>query len=248
MQPYSTSATIFEEVGAVKLNSQKLSKRLETVASYVPKGSKLADIGSDHAYLPCYLAHQGIIDSAIAGEVVKGPYESAVKEVKKEGLQESVVVRLADGLDAIEESDQIDVITIAGMGGPLIVSIIEKGKPKLKNVNRLILQPNVHAKAIREWAVNNEWKLIDEKILKEDSKIYEVLILERGPAQYTDADTLMGPYLLKEKNTVFLEKWNSELNQWRRIVDSLNLTNEVQSARKEEIENLISLVEGEIGQ
>ncbi|MFC4411097.1 tRNA (adenine(22)-N(1))-methyltransferase [Chungangia koreensis] len=230
------------------MNSQKLSKRLETVASYVPKGSRLADIGSDHAYLPCYLAHQGMIDRAIAGEVVKGPYESAVKEVKKEGLQNSIVVRLADGLDAIRESDQIDTITIAGMGGPLIVSIIEKGKTKLTNVQRLILQPNVHAKAIREWAVNNEWKLIDEKILKEDRKIYEVLVLERGTVNYSDVETLMGPFLLKDKNLIFLEKWNSEVNQWRRIVDSLNLATEDQTMRKEELEKLISLVEGEIGQ
>lgn len=244
MQQFMTSATMFEEAGAFHLNSQKLSKRLETVASYVPKGSRVADIGSDHAYLPCYLVHKGMAESAVAGEVVKGPYESAVREVRKEGLQDSVTVRLADGLDAIREDDRIDVVTIAGMGGPLIASILEKGKTKLSNVRRLILQPNVHAKAIREWAADNGWKLIDETIISEDGKIYEVLVLEQGISSYTDAELLMGPYLIKKQDPVFLEKWNAELQLWRKIEQSLQLAKEEQTARKEELEKLISLVEG----
>src|SRR5690606_28479720 len=107
------------------MNAQKLSKRLETVASFVPTGAIVADIGSDHAYLPCYLVHQNIVNKAVAGEVVKGPYESALRQVKLEGLEDKVIVRLADGLQAIEDNDQVDTITIAGMGGPLIVSILE---------------------------------------------------------------------------------------------------------------------------
>ncbi|HWL13141.1 MAG TPA: class I SAM-dependent methyltransferase, partial [Ureibacillus sp.] len=97
------------------MNAQKLSKRLETVASFVPTGAVVADIGSDHAYLPCYLVHNGIVKKAIAGEVVKGPYDSALKQVKLEGLEEHITVRLADGLKAIEERDKVDTITIAGM-------------------------------------------------------------------------------------------------------------------------------------
>lgn len=110
------------------MNAQKLSKRLEAVASFVPTGAIVADIGSDHAYLPCYLIHKGIVNKAIAGEVVKGPFESAVKQVKLEGLEESITVRLADGLEAIKETDGVNTVTIAGMGGPLIVSILEKNQ------------------------------------------------------------------------------------------------------------------------
>ncbi len=106
------------------MNAQKLSKRLQTVAAYVPQNAVVADIGSDHAYLPCYLVHQGIVQKAIAGEVVKGPYESACKEVRTEQLQDKITVRLADGMEAVEHEDGVTTVTIAGMGGPLIASIL----------------------------------------------------------------------------------------------------------------------------
>ena len=103
----------------------RLSKRLGAVASYVQKGSRLADVGSDHAYLPLFLVENGIIDYAVAGEVVQGPYQSALTNVVQAGKEELIQVRLANGLAAIESSDRIDTITIAGMGGRLIADILE---------------------------------------------------------------------------------------------------------------------------
>ena len=80
-------------------------------------------------------------------------------------------------LAAVKEEDNVNTVTIAGMGGPLIVSILEKHPESLKHVTRLILQPNIHAKVIREWAMRNGWAIQDEVILEEDGKIYEVLVL-----------------------------------------------------------------------
>jgi len=246
MHSFITFVKIINEEGVGYVNSQRLSKRLETVASYVPEKSRVADIGSDHAFLPCYLLHKGVAVYAVAGEVAKGPYQSASNEVVKEGLEQLIHVRLADGLEAIKEEDQISVITIAGMGGPLIASILEKGKNRLAGVKRLILQPNVHAKAIREWAMANGWTLIDETIMKEDGKIYEVLVLERGDVRFSDAELLLGPYLMEKRDPIFIEKWNGELTQWKRILQSLNQSNDDHAARKKEIQSLQSLVEGVI--
>lgn len=203
------------------MNAQKLSNRLEAVASFVPTGAVVADIGSDHAYLPCYLIHKGIINKAIAGEVVKGPFESAVEHVKNEGLKEQITVRLADGLKAIEDDDHVDTITIAGMGGPLIVSILEKDPSKLTNVTRLILQPNIHAKVIREWALHNGWAILDEVILEEDDKIYEVLVVQRGNMTLSEAELLLGSHLVAERSEVFVKKWTREVENLNRILTSI---------------------------
>ena len=75
--------------GGDSLNTERLSNRLEAVASFVEKGAIVADIGSDHAYLPCFLIHNRKVQKAIAGEVAKGPYESAVNNVRREGLSDS---------------------------------------------------------------------------------------------------------------------------------------------------------------
>lgn len=94
-----------------------LSQRLAAVAEFVPQGARLLDVGSDHAYLPIALMEDGKIEFAIAGEVVKGPYESALHNVSGAGLADKIAVRLADGLAAFEASDGITTITICGMGG-----------------------------------------------------------------------------------------------------------------------------------
>ena len=92
----------------------------------------------------------------------------------------------------------VDTVTIAGMGGPLIASILDQDSDRLRTVNRLILQPNIHAKAIREWANSNDWKLVAEEILQEDDKIYEILVLERGKMTLSETELLMGPFLITD--------------------------------------------------
>ena len=226
------------------MNAQQLSERLTRVASYISSGATVADIGSDHAYLPCYLIHQGIASHVIAGEVAKGPYESALNHVNEEQLENSIIVRFANGLQAIHKEDNVDTVTIAGMGGPLISTILDQDKEILSSVSRLILQPNIHAKAIREWALLNEWRIVAEEILEEDDKIYEILVLEKGSMTLTEAELLLGPFLLQERNNVFLAKWNKEAKEWKRILEAIKsaeLSKEVQ-IKKEEVENRLTLV------
>lgn len=226
------------------MNAQQLSERLTRVASYISQGAVVADIGSDHAYLPCFLIHQKIASKVIAGEVAKGPYDSALNHVKEEELEDSITVRFANGLKAIHIEDDVDTITIAGMGGPLISTILEQDKEVLNSVSRLILQPNIHAKAIREWALLNKWALIAEEIVKEDDKIYEILVLEKGSMTLSDSELLFGPFLLKKRSTVFQEKWNKEAKEWKRIQQALKsaeLSTEVE-LKKEEVEYRLTLV------
>lgn len=207
----------------------KISKRLEMIADRVPAGSRLADIGSDHALLPVYLAQMGKICFAIAGEVNPGPFQAANMQIKEAGLESTVHVRLGDGLEVIR-SGEVDVITIAGMGGNLIMHILSAEFPKLTGVNRLILQPNVGEDQVRRWLYEHDWYLEDETILEEDGRIYEVLTAvkegnakERNRRLYGDyvlscglsipIERLlrMGPHLLRKPTEVLYTKWNEEI-------------------------------------
>ena len=187
-----------------------ISKRLELVASFVPQGSILLDVGSDHAYLPIELVERGQIEGAIAGEVVEGPYQSAVKNVESHGLKEKIQVRLANGLAAFEEEDQVTVITIAGMGGRLIATILEEGLDKLSNIQRLILQPNNREDDLRIWLQDNGFQIVAESILEEAGKFYEILVVEAGQMELSASDVRFGPFLSKEVSPVFVQKWQRE--------------------------------------
>lgn len=232
------------------MNAEKLSDRLQAVVNHIPAGAVLADIGSDHAYLPCYAVKKGMISKAIAGEVAEGPFQSAIEQVSAENLSELIDVRKGDGL-AVIEPNEVNCITIAGMGGSLIAAILDKGKEKLAGVERLILQPNIGSFAIRSWLVDNGWELIKEEILKEDGKIYEILVSEKGEALKPykqgrlDQGILFGPFLSAEKTPVFIEKWTAEKENWQRILKQLQtaVPNEETDNRRTEIENKIHMAE-----
>jgi tRNA (adenine22-N1)-methyltransferase len=232
------------------MNAEKLSNRLEAVANHIPQGARLADIGSDHAYLPCNVVKKGIVPSAVAGEVAEGPFLSALDQVKSEGLTESIAVRKGDGLEVIEPGE-VDCITIAGMGGTLISNILERGKSRLKGVKRLILQPNVGSFAVRRWLIDQQWELINEEILKEDGKIYEILVAEKGqplePYQQMDQEQgiLFGPFLMKAKTSIFIEKWDHEKKNWDRILRQLEgaVQNEDTAGKRLELEQKIKMAE-----
>ncbi|WP_332381719.1 tRNA (adenine(22)-N(1))-methyltransferase TrmK [Lactococcus cremoris] len=217
------------------MNEIKLSKRLKAVADYVDKGAKLANIGSDHAYLPTYLVQKNEVEFAVAGEVVKGPFEIAKNHVAQANLKENIQVRLANGLAAIENVDKIDTIVIAGMGGILISEILEAGKGKLSSVKRLILQANNHEDTLRQWLTEHQFVIKAEQILLEAGKFYEIIVAEpttnENPVLSAN-DLLFGPFLSKEKSVIFQQKWQKELNTLNKIIDRLP---DEQTEKREEV-------------
>ena len=188
-----------------------LSKRLSTVADFVPQDAVLLDVGSDHAYLPIALLEKNKIERAIAGEVVEGPYQSAVKNVASSGLSDRIAVRLADGLEALKPSDKVTVITICGMGGRLIADILDAGKDKLKDVQRLVLQPNNREDDLRSWLQANGFAIIEETIMTENNKHYEIIVAEHGEMTLSHRELRFGPKLLGHQTDSFRQKWEREL-------------------------------------
>ncbi|MCC4486752.1 tRNA (adenine(22)-N(1))-methyltransferase TrmK [Limosilactobacillus reuteri] len=226
------------------VDEKHLSARLACVASLVPAGARVADIGSDHEYLPAALVLDGKIDFAIAGEVVKGPYENAVREIKDHQLEGQVIPRLADGLAAIEPADKVDTITIAGMGGSLIASILEKDKNKLTGIKRLVLQPNVGESQLREWLMNNYYQIMNEKIIEEDNHIYEIIVAEPSvvPFRYSKYELDFGPFLLENKGPVFRKKWQEYLQREAHVIDQMQKAQQPPVKKINEINEFLSQV------
>ncbi|WP_434559077.1 tRNA (adenine(22)-N(1))-methyltransferase [Pseudomonas sp. R1-6] len=194
------------------MNEQTLSMRLERVAGLVPTGARLADIGSDHGYLPVALIKRGVIAAAVAVEVALTPFRAAERTVRESGLDEWISVRLADGLAAIEPADGITAISLCGMGGETIRDILDSGKCRLSGRERLILQPNGGEQPLRQWLMDNDYRILCEDVLWENRFYYEIIVAERdGPVMYSAEELYFGPLQMQARSPVFLAKWQRML-------------------------------------
>lgn len=190
----------------------KLSKRLAAIAELVPKGSVVADIGTDHGYLAAYLVMNGISQQVIAADVAKGPLNAARQVVELLALERKIDLRLGDGLRVLE-FNEVHTVCIAGMGGNTMINIFEQSPKVLKTVQRLILQPMRAVPEVREWLGKHNWFIVDEELVVEDNKFYEILVAEQGEKYMSDDDVKFGPVLLAKKHpllkTFLLEKINT---------------------------------------
>lgn len=225
-----------------------IQDRLKKVAAFA-KGERLADIGSDHAYLPIYMAKQGKIKFAIAGEIVEGPHQSSVKNVAENQLSHIIKCKKAAGLDAISLEDNIDVITICGMGGKLIADILEAGKEKLANHPRLVLQANVAEKMLREKLEDLDYNIIEEDIIEEDGHIYEIIVATKGRMQLDDKEKRFGRFLPNRQSAVFIKKYKQEIEKIDYILSQLeksaqNNQEKIAYLQKEKnmIKNILNIV------
>ena len=168
------------------MNSPKLSPRLLAAAKFVRSGAFVADVGSDHAYLPIYLCTEGRIRGAVASDINEGPVARAMINVASYHLGRKITVLRTDGLSGIDEYSPSDIL-ICGMGGELIAEII-RSAPWTKNEKiRLILQPMTHADKLRAYLTENGFSIVDEVIVKDD-KIYQLIC-----AEYTGRITTLSP-------------------------------------------------------
>ncbi len=201
-------------------NNIKLSKRLQAIYDLVPQSNVLADIGSDHALLPIALVLNGKVTRAYASEVNEGPYEATVKNIEKYEVQNYVTPVLSNGISELEKD--VTTISICGMGGSLIVDILDKDKEKLSSVDTLILEPNNNEENVRIWLMNNGYEIAFEKLVDEDDRFYEIIKAVKGKATYTKEELFFGPVLLKEKSDVFINRWTKHRDYVLGIMKNIN--------------------------
>jgi len=204
------------------LNEHTLSHRLERVAAHVPAGARLADIGSDHGYLPVALVRRGAIEAAVAGEVALTPFHAAERTVRENDMVDQVTVRLADGLEALQPEDGITAVSLCGMGGETIRDILARGKARLSGQERLVLQPNGGEQPLRVWLMEHGYRIVHEEALREHRFDYEIIVAEpTGPVQYTEQELYFGPVQMQLRSPAFLNKWQRMLRQKEQTLKNL---------------------------
>lgn len=200
-----------------------LNQRLKTVSEYIV-GDALVDIGSDHAYLPIYAVNENIIKKAICGEIARGPYDSSVKNVQQNKLSDDIKIRLGDGLSVLRSMDDADTITICGMGGPLIASIIESGMKFVQGTPRFIVQANTYPYPIRKIMAEHNYKITEELQLKDGPHFYDIIVFDHSKetVEYSEAELRFGPVNIEKREPVFIGQLEREKSHMEKILNGIN--------------------------
>lgn len=199
----------------------QLSKRMELLASKVTEGHRLADIGTDHGYIPIALVQRGKIPSAIAMDVNRGPLERAQEHIRAYGLDTYIETRLSDGLHRLS-SGEADTVLIAGMGGMLMARILEEGLFCLDTVKELILQPQSEIYLVREWLYENGFHIVEEDIIKDDGKYYPMMKAVHGSAEkLKPSESAYGIVKIQRSPEILMEYLERRLAKDREIMECL---------------------------
>ena len=200
----------------------ELSKRLYAVAGLVTEGASVADIGTDHGYVPIYLVERGIASKVIAMDVNQGPLNRARMHIVGHGLGDRIETRLSDGLARICPGE-VDTVIVSGMGGPLTIRILQEGKEVAEQLNALILQPQSEICRVRRFLTENGYRIEQEDMVLEDGKYYPILRAVHGEKEDLKAEELFyGPRLLENQNPVLLEYLQKQQNQNRMLIGQLS--------------------------
>lgn len=215
----------------------KLTSRLETIASLVTKGSKVADIGTDHGYIPVHLLKNNIVPFAILADINKGPLDNGKRFVKWNNLLDKVDFRLGSGI-AVLNQGEVDEVIIAGMGGILISDILENKKEVAHRLKKLILQPMQAQNKLRMYLLENGYEIIDEVLVREDFRIYEIIVA-KYTGKYSEVENEIyfevGEKLVQKRDPLLKDFVDKKLKSYNDVLDHLeNIDSESIEQKKNE--------------
>lgn len=218
----------------------ELSKRLHAVAQLVSVGLTVADVGTDHGYIPIYLLENGKCAKAYAMDVNKGPLLRAKAHIEEHGLEERIETRLSDGVKQLQVGE-CDAVIIAGMGGALTVKILDEGKAVFKSLTEFVLQPQSELYKVREYLFEQGYCVVAEDMVQEEGKFYPMMKVINGESDtYNTIEFRYGKLLLSKKHPVLKIYLEKEKNTKKMILQNL------QKESGEHIEVRIKEIEEEL--
>lgn len=199
----------------------ELSKRLQAVADLVTEGVSVADIGTDHGYIPIHLVSTGKNPNAIAMDVNEGPLQRAQENIAQAGLEKNIRLRLSNGLVGLEPGE-VDAMITAGMGGALVIQILDQSPEVVKELKEFILQPQSELHKVREYLNTHGFASVEENMIKEDGKFYPMMkMIHKEEEPYTVEELYYGRRLLKDQNPVLHEYLQKERKMKEQIKSGL---------------------------
>lgn len=213
----------------------RLSPRLKTIADLVTENSIVADIGTDHGYIPVYLIENNICQKVIASDINSGPLQSAKNFISSKNLLDKIDLRLGNGIETLK-INEVDTCIIAGMGGMLISEILDNNKKIAKSIKRFILQPMVASDELRKYLYKNNYKIVNEKLSKEDERYYEIIVVEHGNDKIEDEIYFeIGKKLIDNKDPLLLKFIEKKLKKYELISKNIQANSSVKSKKYLEI-------------
>jgi len=222
----------------------ELSKRLQAVADLVSDGLVVADVGTDHGYIPIYMLEIGKCSKALAMDVNHGPLLRAKEHIAEHGLEEMIETRLSDGVKELQVGE-CDAVVIAGMGGALTIKILEEGKEVFKNLTEFVLQPQSELYKVREYLFEQGYCVVTEEMVQEDGKFYPMMkVINRQSDTYNAIEFRYGKLLLAQKHPVLRAYLEKEKNTKESILQNLQKEiGEHIEVRKKEIQEELEGIE-----
>ncbi|HHL2032790.1 class I SAM-dependent methyltransferase [Clostridium perfringens] len=226
----------------------ELSKRLKRIAEHVDKCESVADIGTDHGYIPIYLVKEGICKKAIASDINKGPIEKAKVNVAFEGVSNKVKCLLGPGLNPLKVGE-VNGVILAGMGGNLTRDILLADMDKVKKYDFIILQPAQNPEVLREFLYKNDYEIIDEDLIKDEGRFYELFKVKynENSEKLVFEDELeyeVSPLLREKNHPLFKEFIEEKINRCETILSFIKEDTEAAKNRKSDLEEKINKLKG----
>lgn len=202
----------------------KLSKRLETIALMVPESAKdglVADVGTDHGFVPIWLVEQKRAKKALAMDVRTGPLQRAQEHIRQHKLEQKIETRLSDGLEQLRPREA-DTVVIAGMGGELMLRILRDGSHVRQSVRHWVLSPQSELREFRRGLEELGLAIMREVMVEEDGKYYTVMLAGQGSMHYgREFEYRYGGCLIRDKSPVLAELLEKEEKQCGQIIERL---------------------------
>lgn len=224
----------------------QIGERLRTVASLVPPCHTMADIGTDHGYVPAWLALSGQCRRVIASDIAEGPCQAATETRNKYKLHKEMEIRRAPGLQGLG-AGEAETVVIAGMGGATIVGILEESPEIAASVTTFVLQPMNAAGLLRRWLVQHGYRIAEEALCKENKHIYNVIQAVHGEEtqDLSPLEAECGPCILKKKPALWQEYIESKAEHYRRLLQQMAASPAaVNSAKYNDLKKLLAQVDG----